>query len=283
MRRKALLIASCVLCLAGCQPPPPAQPATTPPAAADAQPAQTDDTAEASQSVNETEEPEVSQENLPAAEDVLTKAVEALGGREKIDSVESFYAEAETVIPQQNITSVAKTWWKDGRSYVEQEMPQVGVFKVWTTPEGVWSEDPINGLRKLEGKELAQARWGESLVLVADWEKHFDAAQTKGRRKKDDKTLIDVELTSESGSSLKIAFDEDTGLPLEQSFVQVSPNGNMPLTVYIEEYEEVDGLKREKKTVTDMTLLKATTTMKSFEAGAKVPDKKLQPPKGKTK
>ena len=282
MRRKALLIASCVLCLAGCQPPP-AQPATTPPDAATSQPEQTDATADASKPAAEVEEPEVSQENLPAAEDMLAKAVAALGGQEKIESIKTFYAEAETVIPQQNITSVAKTWWKDGRSYVEQEMPQVGVFKVWTTPDGVWSEDPINGLRKLEGQELAQARWGESLVLVADWEKYFDAAQTKGRRKKDDKTLIDVELTSESGANLKIAFDEESGLPLEQSFVQVSPNGNMPLTVYIQEYEEVDGLKREKKTVTDMTLLEATTTMKSFEAGAKVPDKKLLPPKGKTK
>jgi hypothetical protein len=240
-----------IFALGGCQPPPPAQP----------------DDANIAQPSDET----------PAAADVLEAGVAAIGGRDVIDSIESYYSESNMEVKGQNMQASTKIWWKKGSFYSETDMEGVGVTKVWRNDDGVWSDDPINGWRKLDGKEARQAEWSNTLSLVADWQKFFTAAEITGRRTHEDLTLIDVVLTSDDGDEITMSFDTETGLLRQQLFEQETPMGVMPITVDIEEYTTYGGLKQPARSVTNMSVVDAVSTVAKFEINLEIDDAKFQP------
>ena len=168
--RKIVVVAAFVLI--GCDPPPAVAPEN--PGATPEQPATADETAQAEEAepaeAEETKK-EPSQDNLPEATEVLAKSVEAVGGQGKIDAIKSYYQETALDIPAQGMKAVTRTWWKGGLFYTETEVTNVGVTKIWKTADGLWSHDPVNGLREIEGAEARQHAWANSLVIAADWKK----------------------------------------------------------------------------------------------------------------
>jgi hypothetical protein len=271
MRRLALLAS---LVAFACGPKPPA--ASTEPTAATEPPA-----ADASADATEPAE------DLPPAEEVLEQAVVALGGRDKLEAIQSFYSEAKMEIPAQNLSADIKTWWKrssrpsgagGGDFYMENDMTGVGVTKIWKKGEEIWAEDPINGRRKLEGKEAAQTKWSASMSLAADWKEFFATAKTTGRSKTEDGAeLIDVELTDADGTSVTLSFDAQTHLPRQQSFKQKSPMGEIPVRVTMEDYRDVAGVQTSFRSTTSMAIIEAVQTVEKFEPNVKIDDKKFTP------
>lgn len=267
----------------GCEPPPAANPDdATPAATADA--AGADAEAPAADAAAETPAtdaaPEVDQSNLPTAEALFAANVEAVGGKAKIDTIKSFYREDQMEITAQKITISSKLWWQEGDFYTEVEMPGMGVTKIWKVGEALWSEDPINGLRKIEGKEAEQQLRSNELVLTANWQKHFAKAETKARRMDDGKKLIDVLLTTPGGDEVTMTFDEETKLVVEQAFVQDSPQGKIPMKAINEEYKDFDGFKVPVKSTVDMTVAKVVGAVLKFELNAKIDKAKFTLPEG---
>lgn len=271
----------------GCEPPPAANPEeATPPVTADAAPAA--DAEPAADATNETPEqaPEaqVDQGNLPTVEALFAANVEAVGGQDKIDTIKTFYREDTMEIPSQKITITNKMWWKEGDFYAEAEMPGMGVTKIWKVGEDLWSQDPINGMRKIEGKELEQQLRSNELVVTANWQEHFAKADIKGRRMIDETPVIDVVLTTEAGEEVTMSFDEESKLIVEQAFMQESPQGKIPMKSINEEYKDFDGFKVPVKSTVDMTVAKIVGTVVKFEPNAKIDKGKIKlPPEAKSK
>jgi hypothetical protein len=277
MRRIVIALAVFTSTALACDTPPAVDPDASAPAAAEepgAEPAQ----AQAEPQGQTPAEGAVDQANLPPAEQVLEKSVVAVGGRDKIDSIKSYYKEERTEIPAQNMTATSKFWWKQGNMYSEIEMPGVGLMKVWHNDEGTWSQDPLNGTRKLEGDEAEQAARTASPVMTAVWKEYFDSAETTGRRMVDDRPVIDVKLTDKKGEEMVLSFDEAEGLLVEQQFKQKTAMGDMPVTVKIEEWADYDGYKDAKVTVADMKVMKVTTKVTKYELNPEVDDSKFLAP-----
>ena len=268
MRRFATTLAILGL-LASCSKDPPA---TAEPTAATDAPATEAPAAEGA---------EAQPADLPPAEQVLEEAVAALGGREKLDAIKSFYSESKMEISAQNLKGEIKTWWKDGDFHIENEMDGVGLSQVWKKGDEIWADDPINGRRRLEGKEARQTQWGASVSLAADWKDHFEKAETVGVRTEGDTKLIDVKLTDAEGTEVTLSFDSTSHLPVEQSFMQETPMGNLPIHTKMEDYRDVSGVKTSFKSVTSMAVVTAVQTVEKFEPNVAIDDAKFVPPKGK--
>ena len=202
---------------------------------------------------------------LPTAETVLEKAVEAVGGRAKLDAVESFYYAGEISVLAQNIAGEIEIWWKGGDFYTEQQMVGIGKIRAGKSGSTIWSDDPINGLRRLEGAEAEQHTWASSLMLAADWKRYFESAETIEERQVEGSTVYDVKLTSSSGAEVVLTFDADSGLQVAQKYEQATPMGKMPVSVTMEDYREIDGIKVAFRQVTDASLAKATQTITKLE------------------
>lgn len=215
---------------------------------------------------------------LPKAEAILAKAVEAVGGKEKLDGVESFHYVGDVTIVGQGISGEVELWWKSGDFYTTQEIPGIGLIEEGKLGEEIWSRDPITGLRKLEGDEAEQHRWASSLMLAADWQRYFEKAETIGERTIDGKKAYDVRLSADSGAEVVLTFDAESGLQLEQKFEQVTPLGKAPITAKMEDYRDVDGIKIAFKQVTDTSLAKAEQTIRELDLGAEVDTSKFGMP-----
>lgn len=260
--RSTLLKLLPIFALAGCKPPPVATPEDAPPA----------------QEAAEETSPAASTKPLPSAEEVLAKAVEAVGGAAEIGAIESYYLESLMRVPAQNLSANNKLWWRKGAFLAVTEMPGVGVTRVWGDAQEIWSEDPINGKRKLEGVEAHQTRWGNVLVLAAEWKQYFDAARTQARREADGAVLIDVVLSSKVGDEVVLSYDETSGLLLEQQFSQVTPMGAMPIRVDYDEYQTLSGLQVPMHSTMDLGLMTAETTILKLQTNVPIEDAQLLPP-----
>ncbi|HET6582181.1 MAG TPA: hypothetical protein VFG69_02015 [Nannocystaceae bacterium] len=218
--------------------------------------------------------------DLPDAAALLDKAVEAVGGKAKLASITSYHLKGKLSVSAQKITGDLELWWKDGDFYTEQSIVGIGQIRAGKQGERIWSEDPINGRRELKGLEAEQHTWASSLLLAADWKRYFDKAETIGKREKDGATLYDVKLVSSSGAEVELSFDADSGLQVAQKFQQDTPLGKMPVSVEMQDYRDVEGLKLPFKQTTDASLAKATQEITSIEFNVPVDETKFAMPTG---
>lgn len=207
---------------------------------------------------------------FPAAADLLAKSVEAVGGKAKLESVKSFHLEGTIGAPKQNLSGKVETWWKGGDFYMVQTIPGLGINRSGKKGDLIWAEEPINGLRKLEGKEAEQHMWASSLLLTADWRDFFETATTVAERTIDGKKAYDIELSAKSGAVLTVTIDTTSYLMVEQSFKVFSPLGSMPVTIRSTDYRDVEGMKIPYKQVTDASLMELTQELSVVELNAEV-------------
>lgn len=290
--KSALRIWSIALALVACDSKP-AEPATTaaaggdPKAKSDA--AKTDPAKAAQPDTKKTDADakaqgdDVAKAALPDAAELLDKAVLAQGGREKLDGLTSLYLEGKLVVSAQNIKGDVKLWWKAGDFYTEQTMVGVGMVRAGKQGDVIWSEDPINGLRKLEGAEAEQHAWASSPSLAAHWQRYFEKAETTGERDVGGAKAYDVTLTSKTGAKVTISVDATSGLPVAQQFQQDTPLGPMPVAVELKDYRDVGGLKLPHVQVTDAKLAVATQTLTKVEFGVEIDATKFAMPTRGTK
>ncbi len=217
---------------------------------------------------------------LPAAEDVLTQSVEAMGGAAAFDAIKSSYTESKAEIKAQGITVVTYSWTKGDNFYSEADLAGMGKQQMWKKGDEIWSKDPVFGFRKLDGKEAAQARWSaEGPMLAANWNEYFDKAETTGRVDGDDGSLVEVELSSEDGQSVVMQFDEKTHLLIGMTLEQLSPMGATPMHTVMSDFREVAGIMVPFKTVAEVQMTTMETTTEKFEVNVEIPDSKFEPPK----
>lgn len=207
---------------------------------------------------------------LPDAAELLAKSVDAVGGKAKLESVKSFHLEGTIGAPKQNLSGKVETWWKGGDFYMVQTIPGLGINRSGKKGDLIWAEEPINGLRKLDGKEAEQHMWASSLLLTADWRNFFETAKTVEERKIEGKKAYDIELTAKSGAVLTVTIDATSHLMVEQSFKVFSPLGSMPVTIRSTDYRDVEGMKIPYKQVTDASLMELTQELSVVELNAEV-------------
>ena len=213
--------------------------------------------------------------DLPAAEDLIEAHVEAIGGRAAISNFKTLYFESSVDTGAQNIRASAKTWWKQGHFYGEQDIPGFGTARSGYDGATVWVDDPINQLRKLEGQEAEQIIREGAIFLVADWKEHFKTAETIDERELEGGQLFDVELKSESGDQVVMSFSGTSKLLSQMAFKQITPTGTVPVTAVFEDYREVEGVKFAHRSKLEIALGTVTQTYDKIEVNSEVDESKF--------
>ncbi len=93
---------------------------------------------------------------LPTADELIDKALEAMGGK-AIKKVESYSASSEMTSAMGAMTS--ETFWvRPNRVYVRTTIPQMGDMQMGSDGTIGWMNHPMMGYQLLEGDRLEQAR-----------------------------------------------------------------------------------------------------------------------------
>ncbi|WP_146155431.1 hypothetical protein, partial [Enhygromyxa salina] len=183
-------------------------------------------------------------EQLPDGAELLTAHVEAAGGADKIAKFETVHAEGTVDTGQQKLVGTMHMWWqKGGKFYLEQDVEGVGKSRAGYDGETIWLDDPITGLRVLEGEEAASYIQTSLMFPGHDWRQHFSAAKTLGKQRTDEGEVWEVELVSKAGPDVIVGLDVDTKLIRYMKTTQITLMGPLPIEAHTEDYQLVEGYK----------------------------------------
>ncbi len=132
-----------------------------------------------------------------------------------------------------------------GKAISITTLPGLGTFRQGSTGSARWSEDPINGLRILQGAEDEQMKiestWNAELQL----KKLFPTIRTvpAPAPAKAGQSYECVELTARQTHPMVMCFDSQTHLQVLRKGQQATPQGDVPYTVTFSDWRDVGDVK----------------------------------------
>jgi hypothetical protein len=167
---------------------------------------------------------------------------------------------------------------RDGKSFTVTQMTGVGTVREGTDGKVFWSEDPIQGLRFLEGAEREQAR------IEAAWNPDMQADQLYAKVESATEagpngvTYECVIATPKVGPPTKSCYDPVTHLQVTQSGTRATPQGDIPFRGITKDWRDVGGLKVPFGAETQLGPITLVVTVKSLVFDEPVDAKMFEPP-----
>lgn len=212
-------------------------------------------------------------EVLPDAAELLAAHTQAAGGVDKIASFETIHATGKIDTGNQMLSGTTQMWWKKGGNfYVEQAIEGIGTSRMGYDGTTIWLDDPITGMRILDGEE-AQSYIQTALMFPShDWRQQFTEARTLGKKPiEGGGEAWEVELVSKGGPNVIVGLDANTKLISYMKTTQVTPMGSMPVEAYAEDYRDVEGYKfAMKKRSSVKPLLELQEDITEFEVNVPI-------------
>lgn len=179
-----------------------------------------------------------------AVDSILNDMVTAVGGATALARHRSLHTTMEITFKGLGITGTAEHYGASGdKALTITEIPNLASTREGTDGTRFWSQDPINGLRLLEGLEAEQARiesaWNAELRMKQLFQK-IEASNQWG----DNGALLEcLTLTPKLGPPLTNCFDAKTHLMTTQKGVRSGPQGEMPFTARLSDWRTVQDVK----------------------------------------
>jgi zinc protease len=187
--------------------------------------------------------------DLPAARDLLEKAIEATGGRAAIEKIKSRVSTGTMEVPAQGIkASILMSQAAPDLVAMELDLPGMGKVRQGHDGKTAWELNPMTGARVLDAEERESFVRGAMLNSELMYDKLYKEMTTVGTEDVAGKPTFKVRLVPTSGDPMHMFLSKETGLPVQMSSTMKSPMGEIQTLTLIEDYREVDGVKIPFKT-----------------------------------
>ncbi|HJQ67608.1 MAG TPA: protein kinase [Blastocatellia bacterium] len=179
----------------------------------------------------------------PPLDRVLDRYVEALGGRDALQSLTSRVTTGTFEMPDLGLTGTAEIYAKaPNRLMYSLTLPGVGTTRTGFNGATGWAEDPQNGLRSLTGKELEDMKRDAMFYKDMELESAYQKLELKGPQTIDGRSLNVVEATASTGATTKMFFDKESGLLVREEAKREGPEGMTETKTTYENYTKIDGV-----------------------------------------
>lgn len=220
-------------------------------------------------------------EDLPSAESILQKAIDATGGADALKKLENRYMKGSMEIAAMGLKAAMSTWSaRPASTYTLMESPALGQMLSGGDGTWYWEANAMTGPKVKDGEELALARREADFDGLTNWRAWFQSAATAGVDTVDGRVAWKVTMTPKEGSPETWCFDQETGLQVKASMKVKTDQGTFPVDVFFTDYREVDGLKipfRMKQSVMNgMQVMDFATD--SVAHNVTIPDGRFDPP-----
>ncbi|MBK8791912.1 MAG: DUF620 domain-containing protein [Holophaga sp.] len=215
---------------------------------------------------------------LPKAETLMEKYIEATGGR-------AIYAKQRTAVAKgtMEITAMglkgAMTLYRaePNLSYTEIDFPSLGKMKEGFDGKVAWAFSAMQGPQIKEGDEkISAAR--EAHFHSENWKEIYKQVQTLGVETVEGKVCFKVELTPHQGSPTTNFYDQTSGLLIKSVSTVKTAMGEITAELLLSDYRKVDGLLAPFKIVTTAAGQVILITLDSMAANAPIPEGAFEPP-----
>jgi len=202
--------------------------------------------------------------NLPPAQQIVEKYVQAVGGRQNIGKFNARHSTAEMTIPAMGMTMNVDLYQaRPNRIFTRVEMPGMGTTTSGYDGTVAWTNNPMQGPRILTGTELNEVLRQADFDASLDPVKAYPTMETVGERTVEGRACWNVRMVTRGGTEVMNCFDKETGLLIGGSMKQQSQMGEMQVDMAYSDYKDFDGVKMPTKTTMSMMGQQMTTTLKT--------------------
>jgi zinc protease len=178
----------------------------------------------------------------PQATAILDRYVAAIGGKDAWAKYSSRVSKGTIEIPAMSMTGVIE---------VSEKAPNKmrSVVSIGDTPfqqgfDGTvgWADDPQNGPRLLQGRELEELKRDAEFARPINLRTLYSQIKFIGKEKLGDRDVQVVEVSSPQTGSEKMYFDSKSALLLRVVANRAGPDGNGTVESILDDYAVVDGM-----------------------------------------
>jgi len=161
------------------------------------------------------------------------------------------------------------------RSLTLTTLPGVGAIREGSNGKVMWAQDPINGIRVLEGAEAEQAR------IEAAWNPDLQAHELfpKIEPALDSPAGLEcLAMTPRVGAPIRNCYDARTHLQVSQEGMRATAQGDVPFHSAVKDWRPVGGVKIPFDSETQAGPVTVITTINEIVFDEPMDDKMFEPP-----
>jgi len=217
---------------------------------------------------------------LPTTQEILSKYVQALGGREANEKIKTRMVKGTIELAPVGIKGTVENYLSaPDKSYTKSNLQGIGdIIEVYDGTTA-WSLNPIQGNRDKDGEELLQTKLISNFYREINLDKLYPKMEVRGTEKVGDKDTYVVIATPNGLAPETFYFDVKSGLLVRADVTFVSPEGKMPTKTFYEDYREIDGIKLPYKTRVVLPQYEIVSTITEVKHGVTIEDGKFAKPK----
>ncbi len=179
-----------------------------------------------------------------SAEQILERSIQAVRGREAYARLTSTVARGTLEFIGQHLHGAIEYYAKaPNKRLVITDLEHLGRIRQGFDGKVAWVEDPVQGLRRLEGAEAARVRREADFHSPVKWRELYKSVELKGRDTVGDRAVYVLRLRPRDGKPVTHYYDAETFLLLRQDLVQETPQGDVEVQAWLSDYRDVGGVK----------------------------------------
>jgi len=213
--------------------------------------------------------------DLPAAEKLIAKYVEASGGEDVLTKYDTAHATGTFSMPAMGIEARIEVWQKaPNLTRTNIISDAFGTMSEGFDGEVAWESSMMTGAKVKEGVELAVARRSSKFSPWVEWEEDYQEARTVGSETVDGVNCWLVEMVPHEGGGEpeKIYFAKNSGLIHKTAMLLKSEMGTINVESFPSDYEEVQGvLQPMRSRQVLMGTQEIVLDMETHEFGVEIP------------
>lgn len=177
------------------------------------------------------------------AEQVLARYVEVTGGIEKYKAIKGMLQEGTLNIVDAGIEGkMSIAYGGEGKLLVEVDLGGFGAEKHGINGETGWALSATTGNRLVTGKELEQNQLQADMRQYYEPSAVFAKMEHMGQEDIKGENCHVLKLTTKSGDVRQDYYSVESGLKVKSKQTAENPMGAMPIDVYYDKYEKIDGM-----------------------------------------
>jgi hypothetical protein len=216
--------------------------------------------------------PMVVAEIEPAAEKIFESYAKFLGGEDAFGEIDTARLTMTMEMPGLGMNMKRTVTFKaPDKVFVDVDIQGYGKMLQGFDGENGWAIDPIQGHRKLAGRELDQLKEETNFKEGLHLTDKYSSAVVVG--KGDDGLTIIECVKADNGLKETLYFEEPEGILRKSDYTEdMGPQGSVPVSARVDVYERVGDIRLPMQTSAEMMGTSMRVVITSFEPNVEVDD-----------
>ena len=218
-------------------------------------------------------------DNLPTADDLFDRSMQASGGREGWLKLTSLHIKGEVEIASSGISGAMDIYSQAPSKVSECLKFESGVFFCRAYDGTVaWQDDSQSGLKDLQGKDLEEMKRDADFYSAINEKKKYSSTRTTGESDFNGGRVFVVEAIRTDGKKFELYFSKESGL--ETGSKEFGGPDTQTKTLYYDNYKSIAiadvKLPTKIRSITDTADIRFT--VEEIEPNPQIPDATFRMP-----